>query len=262
MAHPKQKTPRKAPKPGPMIFLAGVTKRFGKKTVLDGIDLRVDPNTIHAVIGGSGHGKSTILKLILGFLTPDEGDVLVAGNSILGLDDMARLEVLKTIGVSFQHSALFDSMSVYENVAFPLREHTLLSEEDIAQRVAETLTRLGLPGIEDKMPAELSGGMKKRVGVARAVMLQPKIMLFDEPETGLDPITTTSIGNLIQEMRDDFGITCLVISHNLENTMRISDRVSMLYKGHIIAEGTPAQLRDHDHPVVRQFLTGSSEGPF
>jgi phospholipid/cholesterol/gamma-HCH transport system ATP-binding protein len=147
-------------------------------------------------------------------------------------------------------------------VAFPLREHTKLTEPEISERVAQILQRLGLPGIGDKMPSDLSGGMKKRVGVARAIMLQPKIMLFDEPESGLDPITTTNIGELIMEMRDGFKITCLVISHHLGNSRLIADQICMLYKGKIIAKGTPAELDGDDNPVLQQFLHGASKGPY
>jgi phospholipid/cholesterol/gamma-HCH transport system ATP-binding protein len=213
-------------------------------------------------MGGSGHGKSTILKLIVGFMPPESGDIYVDGRNITLLPPDERLEVQKTIGMSFQYSALFDSMNVYENVAFPLREHTKLKEPEIRERVKDMLIRLGLEGIEDKMPSELSGGMRKRVGVARAIMLQPKIMLFDEPESGLDPITTTSIGELIMEMRDTFQITCLVISHNIQNSMHIADRIFMLYKGHILTEGSPEEVRACPDPIVQQFLSGSSHGPY
>ena len=191
-------------------------------------------------------------------MEPQQGRILIDGQEVLKLSQLERQEVRKTIGMSFQYSALFDSMTVFENVAFPLREHTKLKEPEIETRVEDILTRLSLPGIGDKMPSDLSGGMKKRVGVARAIMLQPKIMLFDEPESGLDPITTTSIGELIMEMRDEFHITCLVISHNLENTMMIGDKVSMLYKGHIIAEGPPEELKENSNPILQQFLQGNS----
>lgn len=246
----------------PMIWLDGVTKRFGDRTVLDNLQLQVPRGRVTVVMGGSGHGKSTILKLIVGFMRPESGRILIDGEDVLALSDAERLEVQKKIGMSFQYSALFDSMTVYENCAFPLREHTRLREAEIRERVRSMLARLDLQGSEDKMPADLSGGMRKRVGVARAIMLQPTIMLFDEPESGLDPITTTSIGELIMGMRDDFHITCLVISHNLANTMNIGDKVCMLYKGRIIAEGSPAELRDNPDPVLQQFLHGRAEGPY
>jgi len=245
-----------------MIWLDGVTMRYGSKVILEQIDLRVPTGKVTVVMGGSGHGKSTILKLIVGFMRPQGGRIWIDGQNVLELSDAERLEVQKKIGMSFQYSALFDSMSVYENCAFPLREHTRLGEAEIRERVSAALTRLGLPGVEDKMPSDLSGGMKKRVGVVRAIMLQPKIMLFDEPESGLDPITTTSIGELIISMRDDFHITCLVISHNLANTMMIGDKVCMLYKGHIIAEGSPEVLHANPDPVLQQFLHGRADGPY
>ena len=268
---PPARTPEPAPAatlaaaPGgadPMILLDQVTMRFGSRSVLENLDLAVPKGRITVVMGGSGHGKSTILKLIVGFMHPNSGRILVDGENVVEMDAGERQRVQKKIGMSFQYSALFDSMNVYENVAFPLREHTRLAEEEIRARVADVLNRLGLPGTEDKMPSDLSGGMKKRVGVARAIMLQPSIMLFDEPESGLDPITTTSIGELIMEMRDAFGITCLVISHHLENTMHIGDKVCMLYKGRIIAEGSPKELRANPDPVLQQFLNGRAHGPY
>lgn len=246
----------------PMIRLEGVTMRFSGRTVLDTLELAVPRGKVTVVLGGSGHGKSTILKLIVGFMRPQAGQIWVDGRDVLKLSEDERAEVQKTIGMSFQYSALFDSMNVFDNVAFPLREHTKLTEGEIAGRVQQILARLDLSGTGDKMPSDLSGGMKKRVGVARAIMLQPKIMLFDEPESGLDPITTTNIGDLIMEMRDAFHITCLVISHHLGNTRLIADKVCMLYKGKIIAEGTPAELDRMDNPVLQQFLHGASKGPF
>jgi len=246
-----------------MIHLDHVTMVYDDRVILDDVVLKVPREKITVVMGGSGHGKSTILKLIVGFIRPRNGNIYIDGVDVLAMEPDERREMQKEIiGMSFQYSALFDSMTVYENVAFPLREHTRLKEPEIKERVADVLERLGLPGTEDKMPSDLSGGMKKRVGVARAIMLQPKIMLFDEPESGLDPVTTASIGELIMEMRDTFHITCLVISHNLENTMHIADKVSMLYKGHIIAEGAPAELKAIDDPVLQQFLHGRSHGPY
>ena len=254
--------PPAAPDTDVMIRLDHVTMRFDDKVVLDDLNLDVPRGKVTVVLGGSGHGKSTILKLIVGFMRPQAGRIFIDGQDVLALSPAGRLEVQKTIGMSFQYSALFDSMTVFDNVAFPLREHTRLTEQEIAERVRQILNRLDLPGVGDKMPSDLSGGMKKRVGVARAIMLQPKIMLFDEPESGLDPITTTNIGELIMEMREDFKISCLVISHHLGNTRLIADKVCMLYKGKIIAEGTPAELAGMDNPVLQQFLHGASKGPY
>lgn len=254
--------PVAVPPPDHMIYLDRVSKAFEGKGVLDEVSFNVPRGQITVVMGGSGHGKSTLLRLIVGFMPPDAGRIFVDGTNVLELSEDERREVQKTIGMSFQYSALFDSMTVYENVAFPLREHTRLKEPEIRERVRETLERVGLPGTEDSMPADLSGGMKKRVGVARAIMLRPKIMLFDEPESGLDPVTTSSMGELIMEMRDTLGITCLVISHNLSNSMRIADRIGMLYQGRIIAEGAPAELTANPDPVLQQFLRGDSHGPY
>ena len=246
----------------PMVWMDHVTMRYGERVVLDDLELTVPRGKVTVVMGGSGHGKSTILKLIVGFMAPDAGRILIDGQNVLELSEVERLEVQKKIGMSFQYSALFDSMSVYENCAFPLREHTRLREGEIRERVRDILNRLGLPGSENEMPSDLSGGMRKRVGVARAIMMQPTIMLFDEPESGLDPITTTAIGELIMEMRDNFHITCLVISHNLASTMMVGDKVCMLYKGRIIAEGTPDELHGNPDPVLQQFLHGRAEGPY
>jgi len=248
--------------PEPMIFMDDVTMSFGDRVILDHLMLRVPREKVTVVMGGSGQGKSTILKLIVGFMRPQSGRIFVDGRDVLQLNADERFEVQKSIGMSFQYSALFDSMSVYDNVAFPLREHTQLSEDEIRVRVTQMLARLGLPGQGNKMPSDLSGGMKKRVGVARAIMLQPKIMLFDEPESGLDPITTASIDELIMEMRDSFHITCLVISHNLSSARMIGDKVCMLHRGKIIAEGTLQQLDQMDDPALQQFLQGRAHGPY
>ncbi len=244
-----------------MIEFRKIVIRFGEHIVLNKLDMHIPESQVTVVMGGSGQGKSTILKVIMGFIHPAEGQIFIDGEEVTFLKTHQRLEVLKKLGMSFQYSALFDSMSVYENCAFPLREHTKLKEPEIATKVEETLSRLGLPDIGNKLPGELSGGMKKRVGVARAIMLQPKIMLFDEPESGLDPITTTSIGNLIMEMCNEFGITCMVISHHVPNSMMIANKVCMLYQGQIVAEGSPEQMKKNPNLIWQQFLHGRTEGP-
>ncbi len=246
-----------------MIELRHVTKSFGPKTVIDDLNLDMEENQITVIMGGSGHGKSTIVKLILGFIRPESGEIIVDGVDILQLNKKQRTEMLKKIGMCFQYSALFDSMTVFENVAFALREHRKdLSQQEIGKRVTRILNRLGLYDIEEKMPSELSGGMKKRVGVARAIMLEPKIMIFDEPESGLDPITTTAIGDLMMEMRDNFGMTCVSISHHIANSERVGDKLAMLYHGKIIAEGKPTALRRNPNPILQQFINGQVDGPF
>lgn len=255
-------TPPTEPAADIMVAMDRVTMRFGAKLVLDELTLAAERGRVTVVMGGSGHGKSTILKLIMGFMRPTGGRIFIDGQDVLSLSAEARQAFQKMIGMSFQYSALFDSMTVYDNVAFPLREHTRLSEREIGERVRAMLERMNLPGIEDKMPGDLSGGMKKRVGVARAIMMQPKIMLFDEPESGLDPVMATSIGELIMEMRDAFGMTCLVISHNLQTSLHIADKICMLYKGKIIAQGTPESLQENPNPILQQFLHGRAEGPY
>ncbi len=264
IANAEKNTPkRSAPKKEhAMVHLHQVVKNFGGQSVLKKIDLHAMRQQVTVVMGGSGHGKSTLLKLIMGFISPDAGEIWVDGEEVSQMNARVRMKVRKKIGMAFQFAALFDSMSVYENCAFPLREHSKLKEDEIAEQVHQNLSRVGLPGVEEKFPAELSGGMKKRVGVARAMMLKPKILLFDEPESGLDPITTTAIGELIMEMRDKVGITCIVISHHLQNSMTIADQMCMLYRGEIIARGSPKDMTKNDNPILQQFLQGSTNGPY
>jgi phospholipid/cholesterol/gamma-HCH transport system ATP-binding protein len=244
-----------------LIELRGVSKRFGTNQVLDGLDLRIERGETMVVIGGSGTGKSVLLKHIIGLLRPDAGQVVVGGVDVGGLRGVALKEFRKGFGMLFQGAALFDSLRVSENVAFGLREHARLPEDQIRERVREKLALVGLRDVEHLWPAELSGGMKKRVALARALAMEPKILLYDEPTTGLDPIRADAINDLIVELRDRLKVTGVAITHDMTSAYKIADRIAMLYKGKIIAVGTPGEIRGSADPVVRQFITGSARGP-
>jgi phospholipid/cholesterol/gamma-HCH transport system ATP-binding protein len=244
-----------------MITLVDLHKSFGKQKVLDGIDLRIEEAKTTVIIGRSGGGKSVLLKHIIGLLRPDRGQVLVDGTDIAKLGDRDLNEIRKKFGMLFQDAALFDSMTVAENVAFPLREHTRMKEKEIRETVADRLRSVGLTGVEEKMPSELSGGMRKRVGLARAIAMRPQIVLFDEPTTGLDPVMTEAINRLIIDTQKKFNFTCVVISHDIQSIFEIGDRIAMLYEGKIIEHGTPEELRASPNPVTVQFLSGSIDGP-
>jgi len=202
-----------------------------------------------------------LLKHIIGLLKPDRGEIWVDGVNITKLNDRELNEVRKKFGMLFQEAALFDSMTVGENVAFPLREHTKKSEKEIQEIVADRLRAVGLAGVENKMPSELSGGMKKRVGLARALAMHPQIVLFDEPTTGLDPVMTEAINQLIIETQKNFSLTCVVISHDIDSIFKIGHKIAMLYEGKIIEYGTPEEIKNSRNPVLLQFLSGSTEGP-
>ncbi len=244
-----------------MIELMDVHKSFGKQKVLDGLNLKIEENCTTVIIGRSGGGKSVLLKHIIGLLKPDRGQVCVDGIDIAKLNDKKLNEIRKKFGMLFQEGALFDSMTVGENVAFPLVEHTKMKEEEIRQVVADRLKAVGLSGVEAKMPSELSGGMRKRVALARAIALRPEIVLFDEPTTGLDPVLSEAINELIIDTQKNFNLTCVVISHDLESIFKIGHRIALLYDGKIIEYGTPESIRESKNPVLVQFLSGSIEGP-
>lgn len=244
-----------------MIKLVDLHKSFGKQKVLNGIDIEIEEGKTTVIIGRSGGGKSVLLKHIIGLLKPDSGQVLVDGTDIAKLGDRDLNEIRKKFGMLFQEAALFDSMSVGENVAFPLREHTRMKEREIRETVADRLRSVGLTGVEEKMPSELSGGMRKRVGLARAIALRPQIVLFDEPTTGLDPVMTEAINRLIIDTQKRFSYTCVVISHDIQSIFEIGDRIAMLYEGKIIEYGSPEELRATRNPVTVQFLSGSIDGP-
>ena len=244
-----------------MIVLEGVSKSFGSQIVLDRLNLTVASGGITAVIGPSGEGKSVLLKQMIGLMRPDSGSVRVDGEEITTMGRGELNRVREKFGMLFQNAALFDSLTVFENVAFPLQEKTRLSEAEIAERVHDALSHVGLKGVDAKYPDELSGGMKKRVGLARALLMDPRIILFDEPTTGLDPVISRAIHQMIRETHGKFGYTAVVVSHEIPEIFDISDSVAVLYRGRIIESGTPAEIQSSRDPVVRQFISGSLEGP-
>ncbi|HPL62417.1 MAG: ABC transporter ATP-binding protein [Syntrophales bacterium] len=244
-----------------MIQLKDIHKSFGAQKVLDGLDLNIEDGQTTVIIGRSGGGKSVLLKHIIGLIRPDSGQVVVDGEDITKLNDKQLNEVRKKFGMLFQEGALFDSMTVGENVSFPLVEHTKMTDEEIRQVVAERLKAVGLTGVEGKMPSELSGGMRKRVALARAIALHPQIVLFDEPTTGLDPVLTEAINQLIIDTQRNLNLTCIVISHDIESIFRVGHKIALLYGGKIIEYGTPEEIRASKNPVLVQFLSGSTEGP-
>ncbi len=245
----------------PIIEIVDVHKSFGAQKVLDGVNLSIGRGETTVIIGRSGGGKSTLLRLLIGLSRPDRGKILVEGEDITRLKGKALARIRKKFGMLFQYAALFDSMSVFDNVAFPLVEHTRMSRGEIEEMVAEILRQVGLPGTEKKFPSELSGGMRKRVGLARAIILKPKIILYDEPTSGLDPLMAAAIDTLIERLQKEQGLTNCVISHDIPAAFRVGQQIAMLYRGRIIAKGTPEELKTIDNPYVQQFIQGSSEGP-
>jgi phospholipid/cholesterol/gamma-HCH transport system ATP-binding protein len=237
------------------IRVEGLHKSFGENHVLRGIELDFPKGTTTVILGGSGSGKSVLMKHLIGLLRPDEGRVIVEGVDLASLSSKDMNTFRMRFGMVFQWAALFDSMTVYDNVSFPLREHHRdMAEEEIARRVKEKLELFGIGGTELKFPADLSGGMRKRVGLARAIIMEPRIVLYDEPTTGLDPITTTSVDEMIILSKERLGVTQIVISHDVGSTFHIADYIAFLYEGEIVAYGPPNELRASDHPFVADFL--------
>jgi phospholipid/cholesterol/gamma-HCH transport system ATP-binding protein len=248
-----------------------VKKSFGRNTVLNGLNFGIPEGQISMIIGPSGTGKSVCIKHMVGLLYPDEGDVLVHGDSVPNMRDDDLFEMRKKFGVLFQDGALFGSMNVYDNTAFPLRQHTDKGEDEIEEIVSRRLREVGLSGAIDKMPNELSGGMRKRAGFARALVLDPDIVLFDEPDSGLDPVRTALLGELIQEIheemmndperRDRRPVAFCIITHDIMTARRVAEHISVLWKGQIVESGPAEELFESDNQFVRQFLSGESQGP-
>lgn len=236
-------------------------KSFGKNKIHKGINLKIIKGAITYIIGPSGTGKSVLLKQLCGLMPPTSGRVLVNGSDLTTMNRKELMDMRKKFGILFQNAALFDSMNVYNNVAFPLVEHTSKSKSEIGEIVAEKLRLVGLRDVEQKMPSELSGGMKKRVGLARAIALEPDIILYDEPTTGLDPIMCDVVDNLINDTQKKLGITSVVISHDIESTLKIADYIAMLYDGKVVLYGTSDDFKNTDNPYVKQFFSASREGP-
>ena len=243
------------------IEFVDVHKSFGKNHVLQGLNMGLPEDRISMIIGPSGTGKSVCIKHIVGLLYPDEGDVIVKGNSIPSLSDGELFKLRRKFGVLFQDGALFGSLSLYDNVAFPLRQHTEKGEDEIKDIVNRRLKEVGLGDANEKMPNELSGGMRKRAGFARALVLDPEILLFDEPDSGLDPVRTALLCELIKEVHAENGGTYVVITHDIMSARRVAEHISVLWKGRIVESGPAQDLFASDNPFVRQFLSGESVGP-
>lgn len=234
---------------------------FNNLKVLQGVNLKIEKGETIVIIGRSGCGKSVLLKNIIGILKPDAGQIFVDGADITKLDEYELNLCRKKFGMLFQGAALFDSLTVKENVAFGLFEHMSLSDEEISHRVKEYLGMVGLEGVENKKPAELSGGMRKRVGLARAIAMHPEFILYDEPTTGIDPIMGDIINELILKLHDQLRVTSIVVTHDMVSAYKVADRLAMLYNGKIVFTGSPEELKETQDPIVRQFITGSAEGP-
>jgi len=241
-----------------LIEFRGVKKAFGPKVVYEDLSLDIHAGESLTIIGGSGMGKSVMLKMLMGLLPVDEGSIRFDGQDVVDMPLRAISEVRRRIGMLFQGSALFDSLSVRENVAYGLREHLHMSEEEIDARVHESLAAVGLPGVEAMWPADLSGGMKKRVGLARAIAVHPEVLLYDEPTTGLDPINTTRINRLILKLKDTLKVTSVVVTHDMQSAFAVSDRIAMIHGGCVIFSGSPDAIRESEDPRVRDFIEGNA----
>lgn len=244
-----------------MIEIINLCKSFDGHVVLDNLNLNINEGETTVIIGRSGCGKSVLLKHIIGLMRPDSGQILIDGKDIVKMDEKELNELRMNFGMLFQGAALFDSMNVLENVAFGMMEHTNSDMGEIKKRVKECLDLVGLKSIEDKKPAELSGGMRKRVGLARAICLRPKSILYDEPTTGVDPIMGDAINDLIIELHKQLGVTSIAVTHDMTSAYKIASKIAMLYNGKIIAVGKPDEINNTKNPIVHQFITGASKGP-
>lgn len=244
-----------------MIKIENLTKSFNNHKVLDGLNLTIEKGRTTVIIGRSGCGKSVLLKHIMGILTPDRGRILINEKDITKLDEKGLNLVRLKMGMLFQGGALFDSLNVLENVGFALIEHRHLCGNELFLRVRESLRLVGLEGVEDLMPSELSGGMKKRVALARAICINPEIILYDEPTTGVDPISADAINELIKELQRKLKITSVAVTHDMNSAYKVADRISMLYNGKIIYSSSPEEIKNTDNPFVHQFINGLSRGP-
>jgi len=244
-----------------IIRIRGLRKSFDRNVVFDSLDLDITHGETLVVIGRSGCGKSVLLKHLTGLVRPDAGEILFEGEDITHFTRKKLFKMRMRFGMLFQGSALFDSMTVGENVAFPLRKHSQMSEEEIAKVVTEKLELVGLRGVSDQYPAEMSGGMKKRIGLARAVAMNPHMVLYDEPTTGLDPIMADVINELIRTLQRELAITSVVVTHDIKSAYHVGDRIAMLHEGKIVYSGTPEEVRRTDNPMLRQFIEGKAEGP-
>jgi len=248
---------RAADKDGPHIRVESLQKTFGETKVLTDVNMNIGRGHIAVIIGGSGAGKTTLLRILIGLERPTSGSVVVSGEDIAKMNDRQLNFMRRKFGMVLQYSALLDSMSIMDNVAFPLREHTKLKEKEIREKVTEKLNSLGLENVEKRFPSQLSGGMRKRVGLARALMLEPEVLMYDEPTSGLDPVTSRMVDDLIVETRDRFNVTSLVISHDMVGALQIADEIYLLSKGTIVASGPPDEIVKGDNELLHQFLAAS-----
>ncbi len=249
--------PYRQPHPRWHVRVAGLDKRFGDNQVLEGVDLDIERGKVNVIIGASGAGKSVLIKHFMCLLRPDRGAIWVDGTDVFSLEPAAQSRFRRKFGLVFQFAALFDSLSVEDNCAFPLREHTRKRKAEIKDIVADRLAALGLAGTQKKFPAELSGGMRKRVGLARALVLEPEILMFDEPTTGLDPLATRNVDEMVLSTMERYKVTSVVISHDMASVFRIADRIALLHQRRIAAVGTAAEIRDNPEPYLREFITTS-----
>ena len=244
-----------------MIEIINLCKSFNSHKVLDNLNLNINTGETTVIIGRSGCGKSVLLKHIIGIMKPDSGQVLIDGKDVTRMDEKELSALRLKFGMLFQGAALFDSLNVYENVGFNLIEHTSAGPDEVDKAVRESLALVGLKGIEEKKPSELSGGMRKRVGLARAICMRPQIMLYDEPTTGVDPIMGDAVNDLVVELHNKLKVTGIAVTHDMTSAYKIADRIAMMYNGKIIINGTPDEIKNAKDPVVHQFITGASKGP-
>lgn len=247
--------------PEAAISIRGLTKSFGPQTIFEDVTMDIPKGAITIILGPSGTGKSVFLKHLVGLLKPDRGEVWVGDKNVPALPEEELYEVRKKFGVLFQDGALFGSMDIFDNVAFPLREHTRKSEDEIAHIVTENLKLVGLTGAEKKFPGEISGGMKKRAGLARALVLDPEIILFDEPDSGLDPVRTAFLNELVLDLKEQLGSTMIIVTHHIPSARQVADYLGLLYRRNLVKFGPKDEMFSDERPVVRQFLAGDTEGP-
>src|SRR6266480_3908115 len=243
----------------PMIAVRSLTKTIGQQEILRGVDLEVATGETLAIIGRSGGGKSVLLKHLVGLMMPDTGEIWIQGQNIIGMNERQLGEIRKKVGILFQSGALFDSMTVEDNIAFPLREAGERDAKVLRAKVAEVLEVVELEGENAKMPESLSGGMRKRVGLARAIIRQPSCVLYDEPTSGLDPVVSVSINRLIRSLQERFQMTRIVVTHDMKSAVHVGDRIAYLHEGRVYFQGTPAELKQCDDPIIQDFLLGRSE---
>jgi phospholipid/cholesterol/gamma-HCH transport system ATP-binding protein len=241
----------------PHVVVDQLVKRYGDRTVLHGVNLTIDRAETLVIIGGSGAGKSTLVRHLIALERPTSGRILVDGVDVAALNDVELNKARRRFGMVFQKYALFDSMTIYDNVAFPLREQTKLSEKDVRERVMAKLKDLGVEHAAQLTPAQISGGMAKRVGIARALVMEPELLIYDEPTSGLDPVTSRTVDELIEEMREKFGVTSVVITHDMVSAFDIADEIAMLIKGRVVAQGSPAEVLNVENEDVQRFIRSS-----